>query len=249
MKVIGGFRGDDPLYKYMALIFLAHLSFFAAFYLLGSLKSSFFLWKKNSLKVVQSSVRVDVVGMPKFTLKELRQMGALADSSGKGAVSVGKKKSVPSFLDKIKNFSKKTVKVKKVKTKKGARGSRKTRLEKDLGGLVVAGNKLSKGPSLVGDVNTKDLSKLHLYMESLPQFVRPHWILPSYLKESEKKCRIQIFIGKEGKLLKSAVMESSGDPQYDNYALAAIQRTQFPVPEPDLVAELASGVVVLGFPL
>ena len=256
--VLGGLKGDDPLSKYMAFILLAHLSFFVLLYLLGHLKGGFFPWKKAPLKVLQSSVKVDVVGMPKFTLKELRQMGVgmespkgKAASRKEGVVSIGKKKSAPSFLDKIKKFSKKKVKVKKEKTKKGAGSGarREERLEKALGGLVVAGNKLSKGPSLVGDVNTEDLSELRLYMESLPQFVRPHWILPSYLKESEKKCRVRIFIGKGGKLLKSAIVESSGDPQYDDYALAAVQRTQFPAPDPNLVRELAAGVVVLGFPL
>ena len=118
-----------------------------------------------------------------------------------------------------------------------------------MGKLILAGNKLSAGASFTGDVSNESLSELQQYMELLPQFVRPHWVLPGFLKDQVLRCRIQIFIGKGGKLLRAIVVESSGDAQYDDYALQAVHKAQFPGPSESLLKSLVRGVAVLGFPL
>ena len=115
--------------------------------------------------------------------------------------------------------------------------------------MILAGNKLSSGTAFTGELSSGQLTQLRRYMESLPRFVRPHWVLPSYLKEQELRCRIRVFIGKGGKLLKTKIVESSGDVEYDSYALRAIARAELPSPDESLAKELVSGVVILGFPL
>ena len=251
-RLVTELRGSDPLYKYFGRVLGGHVLFFLIIYLFGYLGDGIFSWKSRQFKLIQSSVKVDIVAMPQFTQRELQQMGipkvkgmAKNSSTQQADQTALKQKSDMSFIEKIKQFSKKKVKVKRFKRSK----NRTNTQEKKLGKLILAGNKLSSGMSLTGNVNSKELSELRLYMESLPQLVRPHWILPSYLKEQNLQCRIRIFIGKGGKLLKATLVESSGDLQYDDYALQAIQKTQFPTPKHGLLKELVQGVVVLGFPL
>ena len=242
-------EGGGPLSKYFSRVLAAHIFLFFAAYLSFFLGHKVFFWKTKSLKVIQSSIKVDVVGMPKWTLRELKQMemGNIKKDMGHSSKKVDKEipesQSSSLFFNKIKQFSRK-----KIKVKRSASTARKDKIrEKKLGKLILAGNKLSSGASLTGDTNSKELSELRLYMESLPLFIRPHWILPSYLKEKELQCRIRIFIAKGGRLLKATVVESSGDTQYDNHALGAIRRAQLPVPKDELLEALVQGVVVLGF--
>ena len=258
VALAGDLKGDDPLYKYCVFVCLAHGAVLIGIYLMGVVSDQVLSLKGKKLETIQSSVRVDVVAMPKFTQRELQQMKVWDQQSSKeeggGAKAAGeevlKEKSGPSFLDQIKKLSKKKVKVKRPSQGKSNRNSESNAEErKKLGKLILAGNKLSAGTALTGDINTGELSELRRYMESLPQFVRPHWTLPSYLKEQDLQCRIRIFIGRGGKLLQSRIVESSGDAQYDKYALQAIRRTQFPTPAEAILKELVRGVVVLGFPL
>ena len=243
-------RGRDPLSRYFGRVLAAHFFFFLLVYLSFFLGDRAFLGKIKSLKVIQSSIKVDVVAMPKLTLRELKQMGIadikdMGNSPKKVDKGVFENKSSSSFFKKIKQFSRKKVKVRK----SGSREREANIREKKLGKLILAGNKLSSGMSLTGHTNSKELSELRLYMESLPLFIRPHWVLPSYLKEKGLQCRIRIFIAKGGRLLQATVVESSGDPQYDSHALQAIQKAQLPVPKDELLEELVQGMVVLGFPL
>ena len=247
-----GLRGGDPLTRYFGRVLAAHFFFFLVIYLSFFLEDRDFFRKAKRHKVIQSSIKVDVVAMPKLTLRELKQMGiqdikVKSDSSKQGDKGALQRKSNTSlsFLKKIKQFSKKKLKVRRSGRKKKRADSQ----DEKLGKLILAGNKLSSGVSLTGHVNSNELSELRLYMESLPRFIRPHWVLPSYLKEKGLQCRVRIFIAKGGRLLQAKVVESSGDPQYDSYALRAIQKAQLPVPKDELLEELVQGMVVLGFPL
>ena len=249
VKRVIDLRGGDPLSRYFVRVFTGHLLVFLVLFLIHRLTGQLFVWQGKDFQVIQSSVKVDVVAMPKFTLRELRKM-ALPDINaveGKGisrqAVESGGESEL-SFLAKIKKFSQK-----KVKVKKYARSNKANAKNNRLGKLILAGNKLSAGASFTGDVNNESLSELQRYMESLPQFVRPYWVLPGFLKDQVLRCRIQIFIGKGGKLLRAMVVESSGDAQYDDYALQAVHKAQFPEPSESLLKSLVRGVAVLGFPL
>ena len=240
-------RGGDPLARYIALVSLAHLALISGISLVDMLGDSFFSWQSKQLEVVQSSVRVDVVAMPKWTQKELQQMEVASPK----AASVEKAAPVQgsSFLDKIRQFSRQKVPVKAATQKQRKKVSLDHKREKRLGQLILAGNKLSAGTSPTGKINSEQLSELRRYMESLPRYVRPHWVLPSYLKGQGLQCRIRLSIGRGGKLLKTIIVESSGNEQYDNYALQAIEQAELPEPDKALVNQLVRGVVILGFPL
>ncbi|EQC49063.1 TonB family C-terminal domain protein [Bacteriovorax sp. BSW11_IV] len=230
--------------------------------------------KNENLKLVQASVRVDVVAMPKFTIKELKQMQKEMGSIDSETPEVEAKPEVvqeeapadgpeliketktKSFADMMKDLSNEKVAKKKVDIKdafkedsnkeKGLSQSERNRLKN----LVVQGNKISEGVSLTGSGGSAAHGAFERYVDSLPNFIRPHWKLPSYLLGKELRCRIRVFISEEGKLIRAIVHESSGENEYDNKALEAVKSAS---PFPGLSKEFAqrgvAGEILLGFPL
>ena len=229
--------------------------------------------RKKSKKVyIKQAIRVDVVGMPKHSLKELRAMKlrpkvsknqATTSSTDKNLASPKsekgdflKVKKKPSFSDLIKGLSQKKLDQPKVKAKTKFNGKGKRKLskllnEKQLNKLILEGNKISKGSSLTGvQIAEADNGAFENYRIQLPERIRPYWKLPSYLMEKELQGRIQIFINADGDLVRAQIVESSEDPEYDSKALKAVRDSApFPRPEASIVGKLLQGEVILGFPL
>lgn len=229
------------------------------------------MWKTNDIEVIRSSVRVDVVGMPKFTLQELKEMEKNAVEMPKEPEAVKapdkvdqkvetpdvikkddlvieeaakeKEKSKASFLNTLSDYAK--TKVKK-DTKKGKVDGKSN---ENLKALVLEGNRLSQGTALTGDHSDEATSEFGAYVQILPGAIRPHWNLPGYLQDKDLKCRIRIYLSATGSLLKSEIIESSGNPEYDERALRAVKSTNFPAPSEAVVKRLTQSGIILGFPL
>ena len=227
------------------------------------------VFPNKDVEIIRSSVRVDVVGMPKFTVQELKKMEAqpIVEKEPEVAKGVkeetkpeqddvikkddlvileqGKKKT--SFLNMINEASSTKVTAKKVE-KQGAKTGTGN---KNLDSLIIEGNRLSKGSALVGDYTDEQNSEFSAYVQSLPGIIRPFWKLPTYLLEKELKARIKIYISPEGKLLKADVQESSGSDEFDARALSAVKSgsVNFPKPSAEVGARLTSSGIILGFPL
>lgn len=219
---------------------------------------SFFVSKdKKQLKVIESAVRVDIVGMPKYTVQELKKMKVtpVTNSSEKNDVQSDVLSDVKNDQTKVdlnkllKKISNKKVKVAKTKAMK--KSKTKKRLDrKALRSLVLEGNKVSKGSALVGDSLASEQTVFNEYIAGLPNFVRPNWKLPSYLMGKELKCRVRIFIAANGKIVKAQIFESSGVAEFDNKALRAVNMSNpLPAPVSEILGRVSAGEVVLGFPL
>ena len=225
--------------------------------------------KASNIKLVESSVRVDVVAMPKMTLQELKAIGSVPLNSGE-PIAEEKEAKTPdlndsktefiketkkkNFMDMLKNMAQKEVpkakNAKKQVTKTGTGKSNTAGLsDSELKQLILAGNKLSKGGSLTGGTGGSS-DAFTQYISSLPDMIRPRWKLPSYLMEQNLKCRIRIFLNPTGRLLRAEIYESSGNPEYDRRALEAVKGSS---PFPELAESFKSrginGDIVLGFPL
>lgn len=259
---------DERLRKYFAKSSMYHLGILIIF-LVSTLSISFFKEKKRkeNIRIVESSVRVDVVAMPEMTIKELRTMGLpkvgqevpdtvsvkKVDPEPVGKNDFLKTKKKKNFLSMMKNLAQKktknTVKKSKSKTKKTEKGVLDGLDHGSLKKLILQGNKLSKGTSITGS-GQGATDAFSIYLGRLPEFVKPHWTLPSYLLDKEHKCRIRIFLSPNGKLIRSEIYESSGNTEYDSRAMAAVKKAS---PFPQLAEEFKkrgiSGDIVLGFPL
>lgn len=218
----------------------------------------------TNLEIIQSSVRIDVVAMPKFTVQELKKMKvtepvieekgeevkekAKEDVIKPDDIVIEKQEPKLDLNNLLSNLSKKEKKVKIIKGKKT--GELDSKSKKELRNLILEGNKVSAGTSTVGDSLAVEKTMFNDYVSALPNMVRPYWKLPSYLMDQGLQCRIRVFIASNGKILNTEIYESSGNSEFDKKALNSLKQiSSFPQPQSEITARLASGAVVLGFPL
>jgi colicin import membrane protein len=224
------------------------------------------VFHSGDVEVIRSAVRVDVVGMPKFTLQELKRMEArpvveAKPEPAKGAPEEtkadaddvikkddlviqeeGKKKE--SFLNLLSDYSNK-----KVAPKIAVKGGETGVPNKNIDSLIIEGNRLSRGSALVGDYSDEEASAFAAYVQNIPGVIRPFWKLPDFLLKQDLRCRIKIYLNQEGKLLKLELQESSGVGEFDARAEKAIRDASFPVPSAEVGARLINSGIILGFPI
>ncbi|PIK16506.1 TonB C-terminal domain-containing protein [Halobacteriovorax sp. JY17] len=252
---------------YFSWSFFFHLSFVALFFLFGKLVHDKISETRDyNIKLISASVKVDMVSMPKFTLKELKTMqvpakgeAAVEKPSEKAAEVINKDDTVfekkvakPNFLDMMKGMSAKKVEKKKYKEveKKGSDqgiGVDSNTLKK----LVAEGNKISKGVALSGTGRSdQELSEFQMYASTVSAEVKQHWKLPGFLLDKNLKCRIRIYLKSDGSLLRSEIFESSGEKEFDNRAIKAVElAAPFSNVPSASRANALKGEIVLGFPL
>jgi TonB family protein len=223
------------------------------------------LLRSEKVTIITSAVKVDVVGMPKMSLQELKNM-ELPQLGQAAAIALEKSQMTDinaeaskiefeqtdkrkSVSDLLKSFSQKKLPTNKQLQQKAGTlsGIERGALNK----LILEGNKLSQGSSLTGDIgNTPADGVLQSYALALPNAIRPYWKLPSFLLEQNLNCRVRVFIGPSGELLKAEIYTSSGDAEYDQKALDATRRAApFTRPSDEIAGRMARGEIILGFPL
>ena len=251
----------DPLGKFFTLALVVHFSIAILLYLFSNvLDLNLFDKKPNKdIEFVQSAVRVDVVGMPKFTVQELKKLDPSATAEGQKVEIAPKEGVVESKSDvEFKTTEKKVVLSSLFSSLSNRKVDRKVKRKKkgsvlsarELNSLALEGNKVSKGQALVGDALKAVQGAYVEYVSTIPSFVRPYWKLPSYLLDKGLRARIRIYVSQNGKIIKSEIYESSGVEEFDRRALGALNKTgSLPAPDKSLWGRLAAGDVILGFPL
>lgn len=234
-----------------------------------------------NLELIQASVRVDMVAMPKYTLNELKNLSSGVEEAKKEEATPApaekpleaqkvveaekveeaketKEDTSPTFeevnklkrqdfLSKLKKIGNKKIKSDgDQKAEKGLYGEKAT----DLKQLVLAGNRLSKGTAMYGDGSAGDMTAFQVYASRLPDLVRPHWRLPSFLMDKKLKARVRVWLATNGEVVRAEIYQSSGDGEYDQRAVEAVKATS---PFPRLSEEFGkrglNGDILLGFPL
>ncbi|MCF8059497.1 MAG: TonB family protein [Bacteriovoracaceae bacterium] len=224
--------------------------------------------RKLNVKLVQSSVRVDIVAMPKRTFQELKALQSVGQTAPQEAAkeeapvkepetNTGKEflkeKEKVSFTDLMKQYSKKPIEKvapKEIKGKSKNKENLDSKTLAKLDGLIKRGNRVSKGEALVGSGSAESLTLLQEYASKLPTLVKPFWKLPSYLLDKGLQCRIRVYINARGDLIKAEIFEKSKDNEYDDRALNAIRSAApFPPPSGEIKNRTLKGDILLGFPL
>lgn len=275
MEFLGvGADSDRSLGRIVIGSFALHLLFVLALLLAEKLNLvSLSSLEKSNIRLAQASVRVDIVAMPKYTIKELRAMTEQEEAAPavEKAVEEVKEEAPPKedeylvqkkkqdFMSMLKDLSQKKVDAPKVKDKPknqektlstGKSDSIGKAMHGRLNKLIIAGNQLGTGTSIVGNGNGEKQDALDRYASSLPDFVRPQWKLPSYLLNRELTCRIKLFLSQNGELVKAEIFETSGDREYDAKALQAVKiSAPFPALPKEIQNYGSRGSIVLGFPL
>ena len=151
------------------------------------------------------------------------------------------------FLSKLKTIGNKKVESTGTqKAEKGLYGEKESALKN----LVLSGNKLSKGTAMYGDGAAGDLTAFQAYASRLPDLVRPHWKLPSFLMDKNLKCRVRVWLQPNGEVARAVVYQSSGDTEYDQRAVDAVKAAApFPALKEEFGKRAQNGDLLLGFPL
>ncbi|MBF0313024.1 MAG: TonB family protein [Oligoflexia bacterium] len=252
--------------KYLFQSLLLHALLIAFCY---AISWGWWLWQEertlSNLKMLESSLRVDVVSLPKETLLELK---AMTKAPAPKAVEEEKKLAeAPKEAEKDDNkereksekeldkyfFEQNQKKLAEEEKKKRASLDKKTQSGlDDLKKLIIEGNKLSKGSNLDKGATTdsQEETLLLTYSAGLAEKVRSYWKLPSHLLNQSLKCRIQIFISREGELLNLRILEGSVASEFNQKAEETIRQAAPFAPPPPEIRDLArQGSIVLGFPM
>jgi outer membrane biosynthesis protein TonB len=220
----------------------------------------------KKIKIIESSIRVDVVAMPKMTIQELKKYEApvveaveepapaeVAKEEAPDPNAFQKEKKKVNFKDMLSQLSKKKVSKVKGQAKKrpsNTSSKRKSAFNKELKKLIVEGNKLGSGSSLVAEKTSELNGEFESYVASLPEKIRPFWKLPSYLLDRGYSCHLRLFLSSSGEVLKIEVYKTSGNKEYDDWAKDAVRKAS---PFAALGAKIAHrgprGDIILGFPL
>ena len=228
-----------------------------------------------NLELIKASVRVDMVAMPEYTLNELKNFSSGETEVKKDEVSAvaspvekvieheavqeppkpdsssnfeeASKQKRLDFLSKLKKIGNKKIKDNGSQiAEKGLHGEKASELKN----LVLAGNKLNVGTAMQGEGNEDDMSAYQVYASRLPDLVRPHWRLPSFLLAKKLKARIRVWLAMNGEVTRAEVYQASGDNEYDQRAIDAVKgASPFPRLSEEIAKRGSNGNIILGFPL
>lgn len=276
---LSNFNDEHSLSEYFLKSSLVHiialLSLFALNWVLGYEGRRL---HDENIVLVEGSVRVDVVSMPRMTVRELQTLQELATKAptapAPAARPVEQERAAP--VPKVADDSQAPVleqvveepkeSVMDVLKRTAARGAQESQAQAPTQGesgsglspeaqrrlreLVAAGNRLSDGASLVGSGSGAEMTAFNTYILGLPDIVRVNWRLPSFLRDEELRARVRIYLRANGELIRAELYESSGNDEYDRRALDAVrQSAPFPAMESEIASRAQRGDIVLGFPL
>ena len=253
---------------FVASVFFHLIILFSLFFLPQSIRE--LILGKSDQKVIREFVQVDLVGMPRFTIKELKKMSPDVDLSK--APSIKPKNEISSNDESLENSNieqskqgnslqnflstmskKKLPKYKPVENslnKKKSKGQGSVRRLGKLERLALEGNSLSRGAVSVGQNTGFSDDDYQIYISSIPSQVRPYWSLPSYLSDKNLRARVKIRLDGGGKLISLELVESSGVEEFDQRALQSVKSVKiFTTPSKSIRELLAIKGVILGFPL
>lgn len=130
---------------------------------------------------------------------------------------------------------------------------RRKRLVEELKGDVkegegrtpLAGNMISEGYSVTGDVATD----MDVYQGHLKSHLRKTWNLPGWMEASSLSARVLVKLAPNGKILAQEFLRESGNSEFDRYVAEALKNAEpFPKPPPSLRRKVMEDGIEWGFP-
>ncbi len=202
----------------------------------------------KSERVLLPSIRVDLVGLPEITKKEIVNLEDLKTRLDETQKKIEKPVFVPPEEMTIKKppehiKEKKDLKnaIDKIKALQSIEETvKKSTKPKSIS--VVKGNVVSKGNALSGESNVS----ISEYAEKVRVKLLENWDLPVWLSTQNLSAKVVIFLDKAGYVNNAVLMKNSGNNQFDDYVLKTIRRSE-PFGTPP--QEIQSDGMTLGFPL
>lgn len=109
----------------------------------------------------------------------------------------------------------------------------------------VKGNQVNAGNSLTG----MEKIEFNRYFQTVEEKIRGNWSLPQWLIDAQLKAQVRVLIDENGNVKKKQVLKSSGNPDFDDHMLDAIDKSSpFPPPPDRLRGVLNETGIVFNFP-
>jgi colicin import membrane protein len=110
---------------------------------------------------------------------------------------------------------------------------------------IIKGNQISTGSELKG----MSLLQHDNYVSSVKRQIYSNWAVPEWLAHKELKTQIIAKFDDKGNLIFKKVYRSSGNPNFDEAALDAIEKsTPVPAPPEALSSVVSNEGILIGFP-
>lgn len=109
----------------------------------------------------------------------------------------------------------------------------------------IKGAVLSPGTALTGINKLQEQN----YISQLDQHIKANWALPSWLQNKGYRTQIRVQFDEKGNLVSRYVVKPSGNPTYDEMALATIDKSvPFPAPPEKFTSIFRVDGILIGFP-
>jgi colicin import membrane protein len=109
----------------------------------------------------------------------------------------------------------------------------------------IKGNQVNVGNSLTG----LDKIDFDRYFASIEEKIRANWSLPQWLIDAHLKAQALVLIDENGAIKKKQIMKSSGNAEFDDRMMDAIDRSgPFAAPPDRLKSVLSEQGIVFNFP-
>jgi TonB family protein len=218
--------------------------------------------KERSLR---EAIRVDVVDLPSLKLSDMKKLDPSLDVDAASEINASyTKPSEPRVSSKAMTLA---------DSKKGAHKDDKKNPEKDRieeirerlradarrkelalkltessgreGRPILAGNKISAGTSITGDI----ASETEAYNGKLRSHLHRVWEIPAWMNASNLSAVVVVKIGSDGRITKKEFTKRSGNSDFDATVERAIERASpFPAPPRELAATYLEEGVAWKFP-
>lgn len=109
----------------------------------------------------------------------------------------------------------------------------------------LKGAVITKGSELTG------IDKLnhYQYLQIIEQHIRQFWTLPHWLAKKNLTAQVQVKFDEQGFLIENKLIKSSGNPEFDEKALEAVQNASPVPPLPEKFSQILKlEGMVIGFP-
>lgn len=217
--------------------------------------------------LTKSAIRVDMVDLPSLKPQDMMNIDA-TQKVGKIEAPSKKEKEIekelpkvkPSdtaMLDRTRDAKDSLKKEKKVDRLKALRDSlradnRRRELSQKLKGEtspggrpVLAGNILSEGDSVSGDMATL----IDAYNGKVKAHLRQNWNVPGWMTTGKLKARVLVKVAPDGRILSQQFLQKSGNAEFDGYVSKALEMANpFPPPPEHLKRIYMEDGLEWGFP-
>ena len=192
------------------------------------------LFKKDKNLLIQNTIRIDTIGLPdlpsKPKVKKTKQKAVLVKKAKKNKEKKKKEKQAQKKKKEKRSQAQKNM-------KKNTSPSKNEQLNK--------GNKLSQGTKIGKETLTaQQISVGNIYINQVINQISAQWNLPKYLTDKNLSTQVVIKINKQGHVIDTQILISSGNELFDSLVLKAIENSgPYPAPPADIQKLIKDGIV------